>query len=110
MFTCYNELVNENKCSDKREELNMAAADIIRSVFEFALIVITVLAVAYEQRIAAFERKLFRACLIRMRNRRSRRQKAALHIQSRASVESDDAYESAPALTLIGGMKNHQVA
>lgn len=77
------------------EEKVMSVIDIIRSVFEFGLIVLTIAALINEPKIAAFERKFARACVIHLRNRRLRKQAAAAmaasRIQSRApeTVEDD---------------------
>ncbi len=82
----------------------MGIGEIIRSVFEFALIILTLTAVINEPKIAAFEKKFARACKIHLRNRRLRRQaaaaEAASHIQSRAPEDFEE--EAAePRLTLI---------
>lgn len=82
----------------------MSLGDIIRSIFELALIVITIVAMINEPKIAVFERKFARACVIHLRNRRLRKQTAAATaaacIQCRApEVEEEEL--SQPKLTLI---------
>lgn len=82
----------------------MSIGDIIRSVFEFALIVITVVALINEPRIAAFERKFARACYIHLRNRRLRKQAAAAMAASRIQRRAPEAIEddfAEPRLTLV---------
>lgn len=82
----------------------MGIGEIIRSVFEFALIVLTLVAVINEPKIAAFEKKFARACKIHLRNRRLRKQaaavKAASVIQSRAPEDFEEEVTE-PHLTLI---------
>lgn len=82
----------------------MSLGDIIRSVFEFALIVVTIIAMINEQKIAVFERKFARACVIHLRNRRLRKQAAAAmaaaSIQGRAPETVEEDFVQ-PKLTLI---------
>ncbi len=82
----------------------MSVIDIIRSVFEFGLIVLSIAALINEPKIAAFERKFARACYIHLRNRRLRKQSAAAsaasRIQSRAPETIEDDFNESK-FTLI---------
>ena len=90
----------------------MTFADIIRTVLEFAAVILLIVGFINEKKVVAFEVKQARAIKIHRRNRRIRKQreKAAMRakIQSRASEEI---YEEEPVLTLVHGSgKAHQVA
>ena len=90
----------------------MTFVDIIRTVLEFAAVILLIVGFINEKKIVAFEVKLARAIKIHLRNRRIRKQreKAAMRakVQSRAFEE---VYEEEPVLTLVQGTGNiHQVA
>ncbi len=90
----------------------MTFADIIRTVLEFAAVILLIVGFINEKKVVAFEVKLARAIKIHLRNRRIRKQreKAAMRakIQSRAVEEI---YEEEPVLTLISGKGTaHRVA
>lgn len=90
----------------------MTFADIIRTVLEFAAVVLLIVGFINEKKVIAFEVKLARAIKIHLRNRRLRKQreKAAVHarVQSRAVEEF---YEEEHVFTVINGSGSaHQVA
>ena len=90
----------------------MTFADIIRTVLEFAAVILLIVGFINEKKVIAFEEKLARAIKIHLRNHRIRKQreKAAMRakIQSRAAEEI---YEEEPVLTLVRGSGSaHQVA
>lgn len=90
----------------------MTFVDIIRTVLEFAAVILLIVGFINEKKVVAFEVKLARAIKIHLRNRRIRKQreKAAVRakVQSRAFEE---VYEEEPVLTLVQGAGNiHQVA
>ena len=90
----------------------MTFADIIRTVLEFAAVVLLIVGFINEKKVIAFEVKLARAIKIHLRNRRIRKQreKAAMRarVQSRAVEEF---CEEEPVFTLINGSGSaHQVA
>ena len=82
----------------------MAHTDIIRTIVEFAAIVLAIVGLIYEKKVIAFEDALVRAFKAYRRNRRRRKQRelaterAQRRIQSRAP---EDLPEEEPALTLI---------
>lgn len=71
----------------------MSAADTIRSIFEFALIILTVVALINERRIAAFEKKFFKACAIHIRSRRARKEREAQMLAEAAQPEVSESHE-----------------
>ncbi len=90
----------------------MTFAEIIRTVLEFAAVILLIVGFINEKKVVAFEVKLARAVKIHLRNRRVRKQreKAAMRarIQSRACEEF---CEEDPVLTLVQGSGSaHQVA
>lgn len=92
----------------------MAFAEIIRTIFEFAAVILLIIGFINEKKIVAFEVKLARAIKIHRHNRRVLKQREAARIsaavQSRAPA---DVYieEQPPMLKVVGGKKDsHQVA
>lgn len=90
----------------------MAFAEIIKTIFEFAAVVLLIVGFINEKKVVAFEVKLARAIRIHLRNRRVRKQREAA--AKRASIQSRDAcalYVEEPVFTLVQGNKSsHQVA
>lgn len=87
----------------------MAFAEIVKTVFEFAAVVLLIVGFINEKKVVAFEVKLARAIKIHLRNRRLRKQReAAARIQSR---DAGALYVEEPVFTVVHGGKNsHQVA
>lgn len=90
----------------------MSFADIIRTFFEFAAVVLVIVGFIYEKKLVAFEAKLARAIKIYMRNRRIRKQRelarAYANVQSRAPAE---VIEQAPVVEFRKPeFRNHYVA
>ncbi len=89
----------------------MAFAEIIRTVLEFAAVILLIVGFINEKKIVAFEVKLARAVKIHRRNRRLRKQREAA---ARARIQSRDAgalYVEEPVLKVVrGGNNSHQVA
>ncbi len=90
----------------------MTFAEVIRTILEFAAVILLIVGFINEKKVVAFEVKLARAIRIHLRNRRVRKQreKAAMRakIQPRAREEF---YDEEPVLTLVHGSGGaHQVA
>ena len=87
----------------------MAFAEVIRTVFEFAAVVLLIVGFIYEKKVVAFEVKLARAIRIHLRNRRLRKQREVAKIQPR---DAGALYvEEKPVFVVMQGNKNsHQVA
>lgn len=87
----------------------MAFAEIVKTVFEFAAVVLLIVGFINEKKVVAFEVKLARAIKIHLRNRRLRKQReAAARIQSR---DAGALYVEEPVFTVVHGSKSsHQVA
>ena len=87
----------------------MAFAEVIKTVFEFAAVVMLIVGFINEKKVVAFEQKLVRAIRIHLRNRRIRKQReAAARIQSR---DAGALYvEEKPVFVVMQGSKSHQVA
>lgn len=90
----------------------MAFAEIIKTVFEFAAVILLIVGFINEKKVVAFEVKLARAIKIHLRNRRVRKQREAA--AKRAKIQSRDAgalYVEEPVLVVMPGKKSsHQVA
>lgn len=82
----------------------MQTGDIIRSCFEFILIVITIIAMIKEPQIARFERKVFRACKIHFHKHRSQKNGAdccgSVHSGNGKSIRNRFGFFSVP---IFGG-------
>lgn len=113
MFVCYNNNHRTNVYGlFAREDLKMTFAEVIRTVLEFAAVVLLIIGFFNEKKVVAFEVKLSRAIKIHLRNRRIRKQREkvamAARVQSRAV---EDFFDEEPVLTLVnGGASVHQVA
>lgn len=88
----------------------MAFAEVIRTVFEFAAVVLLIVGFINEKKVVAFEQKLARAIRIHLRNRRVRKQREAS-----ARIQSRDAgalyVEEKPVFIVMQGKKSsNQVA
>ncbi len=88
----------------------MNFAEIIKTVFEFAAVVLLIVGFINEKKIVAFEVKLARAIKIHRRNRRLRKQREAAAMRARVQARApEDIYEETPVLTVVRG-SSHQVA
>lgn len=90
----------------------MTFAEIIKTFFEFAAVVLLIIGFVNEKKIVAFEVKLARAIKIHLRNRRIRKQKEAakayrLKVQERAPEEI--CFEE-PVLTVVSNESSYFVA
>ena len=90
----------------------MTFADIIRTVLEFAAVILLIVGFINEKKVVAFEVKLARAIKIHLRNRRIRKQRelarAYANVQSRAPAE---VIEQAPVVEFRKPeFRNHYVA
>jgi hypothetical protein len=101
MFTCYNKHVRTNVPFLQQGGITMTFADIIRTFFEFAAVILLIVGFINEKKIVAFEAKLARAIKIHLRNRRRRKQaelaRAYANAQSRAPA---DVEEIAPVISI----------
>lgn len=90
----------------------MTFADIIRTVLEFAAVILLIVGFINEKKVVAFEVKLARAIKIHLRNRRIRKQREKAATQARIqSRAKEELYEEEPVLALVHGTGNvHQVA
>lgn len=114
MFTCYN-ITRRTNVYETTEGQRMVHADVIRTVFEFLAIVLAIVGLIYEKKVIAFEDMLVRAFKAYRRTRRNKkqrelaRQRANMHIQSRAPEDLPE--DEVPALTLITKVgRSHRVA
>ncbi len=88
----------------------MNFAEVIRTVLEFAAVVLLIVGFINEKKIVAFEVKLARAIKIHRRNRRLRKQREARAMRARVQSRApEDVYEEAPVFTVVRG-GSHQVA
>lgn len=88
----------------------MSFAEIIRTVLEFAAVILLIVGFINEKKIVAFEVKLARAIKIHRRNRRIRKQREAAAMRARVQARApEDIYEEEPVLTVVHG-GSHQVA
>lgn len=88
----------------------MSFAEIIRTVLEFAAVILLIVGFINEKKIVAFEVKLARAIKIHRRNRRIRKQREAAAMRARVQARApEDIYEEEPVLTVVRG-GSHQVA
>lgn len=90
----------------------MAFAEIIKTFFEFAAVVLLIIGFINEKKVVAFEVKLARAIRIHLRNRRIRKQKEAAKayrskVQQRAP---EDVYFEEPVLTVVRNESSYFVA
>ena len=80
----------------------MAFAEVLRTVFEFAAVVLLIVGFIYEKKVVAFEVKLARAIRIHLRNRRLRKQR-----ENAARIQPRDAgalyVEEKPAFVVVQG-------
>ena len=92
----------------------MTFAEIIRTVFEFAAVVLLIIGFINEKKVVAFEVKLARAIKIHLHNRRVRKQREAARVRAAVQARApEDVYEEEqqPVLTVVsGGKSSHQVA
>ncbi|MBQ8015490.1 MAG: hypothetical protein IJ264_04810 [Clostridia bacterium] len=91
----------------------MAFAEIIKTIFEFAAVILLIVGFINEKKVVAFEVKLARAIKIHLRNRKARKAKEAAAVYAK-HVQSRDAgalYVEEPVLTVVSKTKSsHQVA
>ena len=90
----------------------MAFAEIIKTIFEFAAVILLIVGFINEKKVVAFEVKLARAIKIHLRNRKARKAKEAAAAYSR-KVQSRDAgalYVEEPVLMVVSKKNSHQVA
>lgn len=90
----------------------MAFAEIIKTIFEFAAVILLIVGFINEKKVVAFEVKLARAIKIHLRNRKARKAKEAAAAYSR-KVQSRDAgalYVEEPVLKVVSKKNSHQVA
>ena len=85
----------------------MAFAEIIKTFFELAAVVLLIIGFVNEKKIVAFEVKLARAIKIHLRNRRIRKQREeARAYQARVQKRApEDVYVEEPVLTVVEGKK-----
>ena len=90
----------------------MTFAEVIRTVLEFAAVVLLIIGFFNEKKVVAFEVKLARAIRIHLRNRRIRKQREKAVVAARVQARAvEDFFEEEPVLTLVnGGRGVHQVA
>lgn len=90
----------------------MAFAEIIRTFFEFAAVILLIIGFINEKKVVAFEVKLARAIKIHLRNRRLRKQReAARAYQAKAQQRApEDVYFEEPVLTVITNESSFFVA
>lgn len=86
----------------------MAFAEIIKTFFELAAVVLLIIGFVNEKKVVAFEVKLVRAIKIHLRNRRVRKQReAARQYSAKAQMRApEDAYFEEPVLTVVAENKN----
>ncbi|MBQ2973954.1 MAG: hypothetical protein IJE19_06340 [Clostridia bacterium] len=86
----------------------MAFAEIIKTFFELAAVVLLIIGFVNEKKVVAFEVKLARAIKIHLRNRRVRKQReAARQYSARVQMRApEDAYFEEPVLTVVEDNKN----
>ena len=90
----------------------MAFAEIIKTIFEFAAVILLIVGFINEKKVVAFEVKLARAIKIHLRNRKARKAKEAAAAYSR-KVQTRDAgalYVEEPVLKVVSKKNSHQVA
>ncbi len=90
----------------------MTFAEIIKTIFEFAAVILLIVGFINEKKVVAFEVKLARAIKIHLRNRKVRKAREAAAAYSRR-VQSRDAgalYVEEPVLTVVSKKNSHQVA
>lgn len=100
------------KKKNEEEEQTMTLSLIIRSLFEFAAVILVIAGLINEKKLIDFEAKLFRAIRIHIRNHRRRKQyeklRAQRSIQSRAPA---DLPEETVSVTVVSGREAfHRVA
>ena len=81
----------------------MAFAEVIKTFFELAAVVLLIIGFINEKKVIAFEVKLARAIRIHLRNRRIRKQREAAR-QYNAKVQMrapEEAYFEEPVLTVV---------
>lgn len=83
----------------------MSASDIIRTILEFAAVVLLIYGFINEKKVVAFEQKLARAIRIHLRNRKKRKQReiAAAHANAQKRAPADPIDET--PIILISGRK-----
>ncbi len=86
----------------------MAFAEIIKTFFELAAVVLLIIGFVNEKKVVAFEVKLARAIKIHLRNRRVRKQReAARQYSAKAQMRApEDVYFEEPVLTVVAENKN----
>ena len=91
-----------NICSAK-EDLTMAFAEIIKTFFELAAVVLLIIGFINEKKVVAFEVKLARAIRIHLRNRKLRKQReAARQYSARVQMRApEDACFEEPVLRFV---------
>ncbi len=90
----------------------MAFAEIIKTIFEFAAVILLIVGFINEKKVVAFEVKLARAIKIHLRNRKARKAKEAAAAYSK-KVQTRDAgalYVEDPVLKVVSKKNSHQVA
>lgn len=86
----------------------MAFAEIIKTFFELAAVILLIIGFVNEKKVVAFEVKLARAIKIHLRNRRVRKQReAARQYSAKAQMRApEDVYFEEPVLTVVAENKN----
>ena len=86
-----------------KEDLTMAFAEIIKTFFELAAVVLLIIGFINEKKVVAFEVKLARAIRIHLRNRRLRKQReAARQYSARVQMRApEDACFEEPVLRVV---------
>lgn len=90
----------------------MTFAEIIKTFFEFAAVILLIIGFINEKKIVAFEVKLAKAIRIHLRNRRLRKQREAAR-EYRARVQQrapEDVYFEEPVLTVVTNESSYFVA
>ena len=90
----------------------MTFAEIIRTFFEFAAVILLIIGFINEKKVVAFEVKLAKAIRIHLRNRRIRKQReAAREYRSRVQQRApEDACFEEPVLTVVSNEASYFVA
>ncbi|MBQ2846936.1 MAG: hypothetical protein IJE74_01585 [Clostridia bacterium] len=86
----------------------MAFAEIIKTFFELAAVILLIIGFVNEKKVVAFEVKLARAIRIHLRNRRIRKQREAARAY-RAKVQMrapEEVYFEEPVLTVVSDNKS----
>lgn len=90
----------------------MTFAEIIKTFFELAAVILLIIGFINEKKIVAFEVKLAKAIKIHLRNRRIRKQKeAARAYQTRVQQRApEEVYFEEPVLTVVSNESSYFVA